>query len=71
MVVSLCAITISVLCFTSSDKTDSIFISFSESVKAVASSKTIMGASFRIARANVILCRSPPDNLLPLSPAFV
>lgn len=45
--------------------------SFSMSVKLVASSNTMMGASFKMARAMHTRCRSPPDSLTPFSPSNV
>ena len=48
-----------------------IFSSFSGSMKAVASSSTTIGAFFKIARAREMRCRSPPESILPPSPAMV
>ena len=45
--------------------------SFSGSAYAVASSSTMMGAFFRMARARAILYRSPPDRYVPSVPIFV
>ena len=44
--------------------------SFSGSMLAVASSR-MMGASFRMARAMEIRCRSPPERVPPPSPRTV
>ncbi len=48
-----------------------ILSSFCGSVNAVASSKITIGAFLRIALAIAIRCFSPPDSLLPASPAGV
>lgn len=45
-----------------------ITLSVIESKLDVASSKTKIGASFRIALAIATLCFSPPDNFRPRSP---
>ena len=45
--------------------------SFSASAKAMASSSTTMGASFKIARAIAMRWVSPPDSLCPPSPSRV
>ena len=66
-----CEMTITVLCFNSRFKLSCIFLSFSISKEALISSNNTIGASFKIARAIEILCRSPPDNLLPFSPIIV
>ena len=47
------------------------FSSESASNDEVASSKRIMGASFKKALAIEILCFCPPDNLMPFSPITV
>ena len=45
--------------------------SFSGSVNAVASSKMMTGASFKMARAIDIRCFSPPERFAPPYPTFV
>ena len=47
------------------------FSSDSASNDEVASSKRIIGESFKIALAIEILCFCPPDNLIPFSPIIV
>lgn len=47
------------------------FASFSASSADVASSRTSMGASRRMARARASLWRCPPERSTPLSPSFV
>ena len=58
---SLWAIMTTVRPFVSTAKAFWISASFSGSAKAVASSSTTMGASFRIARASAMRCCSPPE----------
>ena len=48
-----------------------IWCSFSGSANAVASSRTIIGASFKMALANAIRCCSPPDKYTPFVPMTV
>ena len=45
--------------------------SFSTSSEAVASSRSTMGASFRMARAMEMRWRSPPESRAPFSPMGV
>ncbi len=45
--------------------------SFSGSANAVASSSTTIGASFKIARAIMSRCTSPPDRCAPAAPYIV
>ena len=71
MVLSLWAIMITVLFFESSLKEFCTRYSFSGSAKAVASSSTTIGASFRIARAIAIRCCSPPERYTPFAPMTV
>ena len=65
------AMIITVLLRTSSEIAACIFVSFSASRLAVASSSKIMGASFRRARAIEIRCRSPPERVSPFSAIIV
>lgn len=65
------AITGTVLFFTRRESAVWIRVSFSTSRLAVASSRRIIGASFKNARAIEMRCRSPPDNAQPFSPIFV
>jgi len=46
-------------------------VSFSGSTLAVASSRMMTGASFKMARAMEMRCFSPPDRLAPPSPMTV
>ena len=55
----------------SSDSAPWIRCSFSGSMLAVASSRIMIGASFRIALAMEILCFSPPERVPPPSPIMV
>ena len=55
------AIMMTVRSFVSAAKAFWIMASFSGSAKAVASSSTTMGASFRMARASATRCCSPPE----------
>ena len=65
------AIMSTVLLRTSSDRAACIFVSFSTSREAVASSSKTIGASFKRARAMEIRCRSPPYSVSPFSPMMV
>ena len=55
----------------SSEMADWIRCSFSGSMLAVASSRMMMGAFLRMARAMEIRCFSPPDRVPPPSPTTV
>ena len=66
-----CAMIRTVFSLTSADSADCTSVSFSASSEAVASSMITMGASFRIARAMEMRCRSPPDSIEPFSPITV
>ena len=63
--------TSSVLPCTSLASADWMTASFSGSVYDVASSRMTMGASFSMARAMEMRCRSPPERCLPEAPQTV
>ena len=66
-----CAMTSTVLPASSLDNARCTCVSFSTSSEAVASSSSNTGASFRMARAMEMRCRSPPDSRPPFSPITV
>ena len=67
---NLWAMAITVFPFIIFFKVSWIWVSISLSRALVASSKSRIGAFFRITRANVIRWRCPPDNLIPRSPTW-
>ena len=68
---SRCAIMITVLPAARRPSACWMSASFSGSAKAVASSSTTTGASFRMARANAMRWHSPPDRYTPADPTTV
>ena len=66
-----CAMMSTVLSRISPDNAACTAVSFSTSSEAVASSSKITGASFKMARAMEMRCRSPPESREPFSPIRV
>ena len=67
---NLCAIVIVVLFLVNFSSVLLISFSVSASSELVASSKSKIGASFKMTRARAIRCLWPPDNLTPRSPTL-